>query len=436
MKKHPAFLLSLFISVFSFAQQPTFTGALRTDAATYEKMGQAPMPIGSEIPPAVDLSNKMPPPGNQSAQNSCVAWAAAYANYSYINQLNSGCNFTQSGDLNFDCLFSPSFIYNQINKGKNQGSYFLDAFRVMQQEGLAPLSTMPYDPDNWWRQPSVAAREKAKDNRAADIFTETKAYLAKGYAVIASVKVDDYLKKKSDFPQPYTWDHFSATDTLMGHAILLVGYNDTTQTFRFINSFGTEWGSGGYGYISYRIFDQVINEAFIINRNTTAPSSEILLKESKYLDAADSVGGLNFTVDRVQHFQFPPGYRPSPEELFSKMMVFHGRVSIPKGLGKKLQVLIYFYHNQNGVKGAMVGSLNPQTRTLQGQAATGTPELQMPPDAGFSSTYFAQIRYIDLIIPKGYPYTIYQTDLIAEPVLLVDGFPVKIGSPHMFFVRI
>lgn len=39
---------------------------------------------------------------------------------------------------------------------------------------------------------------------------------------------------------------------LGGHAILLVGYDDATAHFKFQNSWGTEWGDKGYGYIPYQ----------------------------------------------------------------------------------------------------------------------------------------------------------------------------------------
>lgn len=36
-----------------------------------------------------------------------------------------------------------------------------------------------------------------------------------------------------------------------GHCILLVGYDDSTNYFKFINSWSSSWGIDGFGYISY-----------------------------------------------------------------------------------------------------------------------------------------------------------------------------------------
>ena len=38
--------------------------------------------------------------------------------------------------------------------------------------------------------------------------------------------------------------------TIGGHALVLVGYQDDQKRFIFRNSWGT-WGDGGYGYIPY-----------------------------------------------------------------------------------------------------------------------------------------------------------------------------------------
>ena len=44
----------------------------------------------------------------------------------------------------------------------------------------------------------------------------------------------------------------AATDTLMGgHAVLAVGYDDSTKRFTVLNSLGAAWGSKGYFTVPY-----------------------------------------------------------------------------------------------------------------------------------------------------------------------------------------
>jgi len=58
-------------------------------------------------------------------------------------------------------------------------------------------------------------------------------------------------------PMPNT----NTEQILGGHAILLIGYDDKSQYFKFQNSWGTKWGTNGYGFIPY---------AYILNSGLTS----------------------------------------------------------------------------------------------------------------------------------------------------------------------
>jgi C1A family cysteine protease len=52
------------------------------------------------------------------------------------------------------------------------------------------------------------------------------------------------------------WRGPNARETpIGGHSLLLVGYNDETSMFTFINHWGREWGSDGYGELPYSLFE-------------------------------------------------------------------------------------------------------------------------------------------------------------------------------------
>lgn len=436
------------ISIYSYSQNLAI-GAIETDAAVYKAIGQAPLPQGSNIPISVDLSSRMPPVGDQNPQLSCVAWATAYAAFSYTNSQSINCNYLNGdGNLNTDCIFSPAFIYNQINGGVNKGTKYEDAFRVMVNQGNTPLSAMPYIPNNVQHQPSAQARQLAANYKIdsywqlgannEDIFLETKAFLAQGIPVIVSAKVDNYFRSTSNYPNPYVWTHWSGNVEQMGHAVLIVGYDDNTRRFKFINSWGTNWGNQGYGYISYNMYGNgAVSQAWIIKtKNSVVNTPVVLARESKNLNQADIQAGLNFIVNPPSFFVFPPGYTPSPLEYFSTYMTFTGFASIPAGLGQNSQVVIYFYYDNNGQKGDLVTSINPETRTLKGQALISTTVTPIPQNSNFNSPITLKIRYGDLGVVKGYPQGPIITRLFAEPVLLVDNFPVRIGQLLPFFVAL
>jgi len=43
----------------------------------------------------------------------------------------------------------------------------------------------------------------------------------------------------------------------------VVGYNDQKSAYKIFNSWGTEWGDSGYGWIEYKTFRSIVNEAFV-----------------------------------------------------------------------------------------------------------------------------------------------------------------------------
>ena len=92
MKKlHTHLLIALFATLFLSTCKPKKSSTTNVQLGmlieTPEKLAGIPLAStpagGSELPESVDLSDKMPPVGNQGIQQSCVAWAVAYALKSY-----------------------------------------------------------------------------------------------------------------------------------------------------------------------------------------------------------------------------------------------------------------------------------------------------------------------------------------------------------------
>src|SRR5205085_6303594 len=102
------------------------TGLQFIEKETLDKInkGKAPMYGPSQLPASVDLSTKMPPPGNQGSQNSCVGWSIAYGMKSYQEKTARNWDVTSGDEINKQHVFSPAYIYNQINHGQDKGSRF------------------------------------------------------------------------------------------------------------------------------------------------------------------------------------------------------------------------------------------------------------------------------------------------------------------------
>ena len=95
------------------------------------------------LPVSVDLSYRLPDPGNQGAASSCTAWATAYAARSYYT---SAYEARDTHDVKN--VPSPAFVYNlswrRDSRGAcDGGSSFSNAASVLKQ-GAPSLADYPY----------------------------------------------------------------------------------------------------------------------------------------------------------------------------------------------------------------------------------------------------------------------------------------------------
>jgi len=234
----------------------------------------------------VDLSEYMPPVGNQGPQGSCVAWSTAYATKSYQEYLerkgkvSSWKLSTDDKAPNYNAIFSPAFIYNQINGGRDDGSSISDAMSLVVDKGVPIWNAMPYNSKDFKSQPSSNALKIASQYKAKEFMRvrynepdEIKAQLSKGRPVVVGILIYENfynLKGKEVYNK-------AGGAPLGGHAITIVGYNDSDKTFKFINSWSEQWGDKGYGYIDYKWFSRVCQAAYVmideIDPNITTDST-------------------------------------------------------------------------------------------------------------------------------------------------------------------
>lgn len=213
-----------------------------------------PTDIGgaNELPNIVDLSSKFPVPGDQGNLESCTSWAVAYAMKSYQESTEHGWS-TQSSKTQF----SPSYIHNQIPHYLS-GTSIKDAMDCIINKGVCSIyymsSSSSLKPTSL--QNEIASNFKAIKRYSVKGVQKLKKELAKGNCAIINIGVYPDFDNISNSNAVY--------DKIYGeyrgrHNICVVGYDDSKQAFKFINSWGTNWGINGYGYISYKMFNDSRN---------------------------------------------------------------------------------------------------------------------------------------------------------------------------------
>jgi C1A family cysteine protease len=244
------------------------------------KLGASGFNLGA-LPSVADYStsNYLPPIGKQN-ENSCVAWSTGYYLRTYQEAKDLGWNVKQGGLPINSHIFSPGFIYNQINGGVDDGSTLNDAGNLLKTEGAATLKDFPYVSGDYLTQPSSAVKQAAYPHRIRDwgilytaldtqdyMIQQTKQYLLTGDLPVIGVNVGfNYM-----FPVTYNGKSFvTMDDSKLGqHAIVVAGYDDNIDTpdgkgaFKIANSWGTGWGNGGFGYVTYPEFAKSMIASYV-----------------------------------------------------------------------------------------------------------------------------------------------------------------------------
>ena len=248
-----ALLMSTALSAFG-------QGASAADRKAFAKMAEwTATPMGYAENYVVDLRGKLPVPGEQQMQD-CTSWALAYAMKSFMESVDQGWspNAVQR-------TFSPRFIYNQINEGKDEGSQVFNGLTLLKEKGCATLATCPYVPGDFKGQPTAAAIEEAKlfkirSFRSALHKDTIRAAVQRGHVVPIGVIVTPRFMSGH-------WEIYDRKihDAGMAerrpgqphgrHAMCIVGFDDTKNAFLVMNSWGTGWGKNGYFWLDYGLAD-------------------------------------------------------------------------------------------------------------------------------------------------------------------------------------
>jgi len=241
------------------------------------------------LPSAVDNSTlaAFPPVRNQGEIGSCACFASVYYMSTFAIAQARGLDVRNSG--NADKL-SPKFVYNLVNQGGDNGSWFTDVFEVLLKHGAPTWSDFPYSgvnsPSSYLDWPVASATWRgAISNRMASSYqltaldteaglTRLKTALANGALVVfasdifgwqfGAIANDPSTADDNAFVGRPVAKAIRINDS--GHAMTVVGYNDNLWidlnkngvvdagekgALRIVNSWGSSWQDGGFVWVAY-----------------------------------------------------------------------------------------------------------------------------------------------------------------------------------------
>jgi len=215
----------------------------------------------AKLPPTVDMRPHMTPVEDQGQTNSCVANAVAGAYEYWIKKATRQ-------DENVSRLF---VYYNARwrdgSQDKDEGSVIQLAMEGLQKFGACPEAVWPFEQKLVLHKPGSEAYEQGAQNRVHDMaqvpmeLEAWKQALAEGKPIVFGCALfesfDDCCKRGGVVPMPAPEDVTRGAHG--GHSMCAVGYSDAEQVFIVRNSWGADWGDGGYCYMPY---DYLLNPKF------------------------------------------------------------------------------------------------------------------------------------------------------------------------------
>lgn len=196
-----------------------------------------------------------PPVMNQGGEGSCTGQAAATARTSE--------DYYATGSQE---MLSPEFLFYFCKASNTCGSgTLIGALEALKNYGVCTNASMPYSWTNGCstaptiEQMSEAANYKIRDYTriAATDSLGIKRALLENHALVIQITPDQAFM---DAGPGFVWSSF--TWPLGAHVVALCGWDDNKGAYKIINSWGTTWGDGGYGWISYSLFPSVSSSAF------------------------------------------------------------------------------------------------------------------------------------------------------------------------------
>ena len=205
----------------------------------------------------VDLSANCTGIKDQSILGSCTAFASVAA-LEFLHR--------KFGGLKSDDMFSERFTYyaTRVNvmgwAPTDSGAYVRDAVKSLVKYGTCLENTCAYSNDCTTVPSAQAYAEALKYQALAyarfdeggnisdrqQLINAIKANMDAGLPIIGGMTCysNIWTAVKGVIPK-------GNGQIIGGHAILLVGYDDSKQLFKFKNSWGSSWGDNGYGYLPY-----------------------------------------------------------------------------------------------------------------------------------------------------------------------------------------
>ncbi len=208
-------------------------------------------PVTKKLPLKVDLRSQLPPVYAQGSIGSCTAQSICAA-FHFCQMKEKLYNFAPSRLFTY---YTTRDLEGTVNE--DSGAMIRDTIKSINKFGACPESIWPYDINKLTVKPTPTCYDTASRHTAVSYYqvsqnlNQMKGCLAEGYPFAFGMTVYDSFEGDEVARTGVVQMPSPDEQVVGGHAVLVVGYDDSQQIFIVRNSWGREWGMGGYFTLPY-----------------------------------------------------------------------------------------------------------------------------------------------------------------------------------------
>ena len=238
------------------------------------------------LPKSGSLKQYAPRPGDQTDYGTCVAWAAAYAARTISESV--ALNRRNQADTTRNA-FSPVYVYRNIRPDDpecREGAAIYWALDLMKDSGAARMIDLEWSVD--FPEIDLSLYEESRKYPIAGYVTLFSQEERTKPGLVARTVKKSLVEEKPVIIGMNTPPSFIAAHDVWqprenpryfygGHAMCVVGYDDEKNggAFEVINSWGGEWGNGGFMWIPYKAFVDFVLESYEMIENLAVYSDTV-----------------------------------------------------------------------------------------------------------------------------------------------------------------
>ncbi len=239
--------------------------------------------FGENLPDSVSWRQFAPYPGNQGNYSTCVGWSSGYCAMTTLHakQFN-----LKNRNVITAMAMCPYTVYNGIkNKYDSrcqEGTMLSDAGNFLTLSGTKRFHLNESSCGTTSEDDKKISLYKAADftglwewglyldettSSPTEKVEKTKSALADGHIVVIGMGISTSFMENINSKGVWEKSKDELENMVVGgHAMCVLGYDDNRYggTFEVQNSWGQDWGDGGYVYLSYEDFGEYVMQAIAL----------------------------------------------------------------------------------------------------------------------------------------------------------------------------